>query len=199
MFDSKIGVSALIADLQSEVDIAIPVPDSFYIQSLNALEQMLYSEIIQEQHKAEIQNPESVIVLSEISVDAEQAQIRFEDIYAVYADGVQFIKAPYTSGVIFPDTYYKQENNLAYHTETNPKIIELIYFIRPALKSAENENTGNVMLPAEFLELAKAKMRADAYKIANEDAIAAKWMNDYNVLLETFKAWVQGKSPNFGF
>ena len=81
----------------------------------------------------------------------------------------------------------------------SPKIIELIYFIRPALKSAEGKNTGNVMLPAEFLELAKAKMRADAYKIANEDAIAAKWMNDYNVLLETFKAWVQGKAPNFGF
>jgi hypothetical protein len=54
------------------------------------------------------------------------------------------------------------------------------------------------MLPAEFIELAKAKLRGESYKYANEDGLAAKWLNDYNALLETFKVWVQSKSANFG-
>ena len=50
----------------------------------------------------------------------------------------------------------------------------------------------------EFIDLAKAKLRAEAYKVANEDNLAAKWINDYNVLVETFKAWVEEKRATFG-
>ena len=54
------------------------------------------------------------------------------------------------------------------------------------------------MLPVEFIDLVKAKLRGEAYKLANEDNHAAKWLNDYNTLLETFKAWIADKSANFG-
>ena len=54
------------------------------------------------------------------------------------------------------------------------------------------------MLPPELIDLAKAKLRGEAYKLANEDGLAAKWLNDYNVLLETFKVWIQSKAPAFG-
>ena len=56
----------------------------------------------------------------------------------------------------------------------------------------------NVMVPVEFIDLVKAKLRGEAYKLVNEDGIAAKWLNDYNMLLETFKAWIFDKSANFG-
>ena len=59
-------------------------------------------------------------------------------------------------------------------------------------------DNSNVMVPLEFIDLVKAKLRGEAYKLANEDDIAAKWLNDYNILLETFKAWISEKSSNFG-
>jgi len=54
------------------------------------------------------------------------------------------------------------------------------------------------MLPIEFIDLAKAKLRGEAYKVANEDSLAAKWINDYNMLVETFKAWIERERANFG-
>lgn len=197
MFDSGISASALIDDLKNEVDIAIPVPDSLYLSWLSSLEQMLYTEIIQEQHSVSVSASDGVISLSEIPVDDEQDKIRFEDIYAFYADDTQYIKSTLTSGNIFPETYYKKENNVAYNAPEPPQNIKIIYFIRPALKTAETAEN-HVCVPPEFIDLVKAKLRGEAYKIANEDAIAAKWLNDYNVLLETFKVWIAGKAPNFG-
>ena len=54
------------------------------------------------------------------------------------------------------------------------------------------------MVPVEFIDLVKAKLRGEAYKLVNEGEIAAMWLNDYNILLETFKAWISEKAPNFG-
>ena len=57
---------------------------------------------------------------------------------------------------------------------------------------------GNVMLPYEFIDLAKAKIRSEAYKLVNEFTSAANWVNDFNILLENLKVWVQLKKSNFG-
>ena len=44
----------------------------------------------------------------------------------------------------------------------------------------------NVMVPVEFIDLVKAKLRGEAY-VCQRGSLVAKWLNDYNVLLETFK------------
>ena len=59
-------------------------------------------------------------------------------------------------------------------------------------------DTDNVMVPLEFIDLVKAKLRGEAYKLANEDVLSAKWLNDYNILLENFKMWISEKNSNFG-
>jgi hypothetical protein len=70
--------------------------------------------------------------------------------------------------------------------------------VKPELKTISNYASKYVMLPIEFIDLIKAKLRGEAYKYANEDNLAAKWLNDYNVLVETFKAWLSNKQPEFG-
>lgn len=200
MFDSGISASSLIAGLKNEIDVAIPISNRSYVDSLNSLEQLLYTEIIKEQ-KSVVCDADTAVNLSSLVVGENEKSIVFEDVYTVFdSSGTQLKKTTLASGQIFSNAWYKTGVSIFCDTD-NAGSVTVIYFVRPALKTV-NENdvvgAGNVMLPVEFIDLAKAKLRGDAYKIANEDALAAKWLNDYNVLLETFKEWVEQKRPHFG-
>ena len=199
MFDSGITVEKLIDGLKSEVDIALEIPDQTYIDWLNSLQQLLYTEIIKEQKKTTLHgailNP---ISLSLIMTESNENTPRFEDIHAIYADNTQLKKSTLTSGIIFKNTFYKDHNDIGYCTEEIPRRVKIIHIVKPALVTTENYSNMNVMIPIEFIDLAKSKLRGEAYKLANEDAIAAKWLNDYNILLETFRAWITEKASNFG-
>ncbi len=206
MFDSGISVKDLLENLKTEVDIALDIPDKTYVEWLNALQQLLYTEFIKEQKRFVLVSPStSPIGIDVINTDDNENPPRFEDIHAVYADEVQLIESTVTSGIIFPYTYYKDNNNIGYNTRTVngvqevPGELQIVYFVKPKLIDSENiAKDDNVMVPLEFIDLVKAKLRGEAYKLANEDALSAKWINDYNVLLETFKMWISEKASNFG-
>lgn len=197
MFNSKITAAEIINQINDEADISYPVPDENYILWLNAVEQLLYTEIIKEQAEITLDGScGDLIILNNLPTYGDT--IRFEDIYAVYVNDTQLIKSTLTSGVIFPDSYCKIQDNLGLHVRDEPKQIRIIYNIRPVLKTAGNIDTEYIRLPTEFVDLVKAKLRGEAYKLANEDALAGKWLNDYNILLETFKGWISNKQPLFG-
>lgn len=208
MFDSGISVKDLVEELNSEVDIALDIPDTTYVEWLNSLQQMLYSEIIKEQRKKTIENPSSNVISMPFEVGTDENGPRFEDIHAVYVGKNQLMKTTLASGAIFGDTYCKANNDLWINTLSPLEKVEIIYFVKPALVTCnthkninekyEDGTPVNVMVPVEFIDLVKAKLRGEAYKLANEDSLAAKWLNDYNVLLETFKAWIAEKAPTFG-
>lgn len=195
MFNSGKSVSELITELRDEVDIALEIPTSTYLLWLNSIEQLCYSEIIKEQREIKVLNPETPISMDSLTVSEEEAPIRFEDIYTVYADGVQLIKTTLASGEIFPDTFYKHNDELDFNSPYKTKELKIVYFARPKVKTSEE---GNVMFPIEFIDLVKAKMRGEAYKLVNEDALAGKWLNDYNMMLENFKVWCSNRASQFG-
>ena len=209
MFDSGISASGLISALKDEIDVAIPIPNRSYVESLNSLEQLLYTEIIREQKEAVISLPDLFFTnefdLSGIVVGEDEKPVVFEDVYTLYdSNGVQFKKSNAAMCRFIKNTWCKcDENTIAVNPGRGVLLstIYIIYFVRPALKTVNSSDvvdSGNVMLPTEFIDLAKAKLRADAYKIANEDALSAKWTADYNQLLEMFKAWIENKRPHFG-
>lgn len=199
MFNSGITAADLIEQVKDEADIAIPIPDKNYIMWLNTVEQLIYTEIIQEQGETEVTDFSGVVIdISQFPTPADEDTVRFEDIHAVYADKTQLIKSTLASGVIFPNTYYKIQNNIGLNLKRQPQTVKIIYFVRPALKAETNIDTEYVRVPPEFTDLVKAKLRGEAYKLVNEDSIAAKWLNDYNVILENFKVWVQNKQSGFG-
>lgn len=197
MFDSGKTAKTLIDGIILEADIALSIQPSVYIDWLNATEQLLYTEVIKEQKFKELTYSTDEIAMSDLAVQGENSK-RFEDVYAVFADSTQLIKSTLTSGVIFKDTYYKTDDKIGLNLSKTPEKIKIIYFVKPELKTISNYESERVMLPIEFIDLIKAKLRGEAYKYANEDALAAKWLNDYNVLVETFKAWLQNKQPEFG-
>ena len=147
---------------------------------------------------AEFIKPGMPPVVRELPTAEGGLPIRFEDIYAVYADKTQLIKSTLASGSIFNDTYYKDDGRLGLNLSKLPETLNIVYIVRPVLKTESNISSERVKVPVEFIDLVKAKLRGEAYKLANEDSLAAKWLNDYNVLLETFKEWHASKSPSFG-
>ena len=54
MFNSGITVKSIIEQIQDEADISSAIPNGSYVMWLNALEQLLYTELIQEQGKIEL-------------------------------------------------------------------------------------------------------------------------------------------------
>ncbi|MGN0163771.1 MAG: hypothetical protein ACI4EA_09400 [Candidatus Ornithomonoglobus sp.] len=216
MFDSGITAAELIGDIQDEADISLDIPNKLYVQWLNSVEQLLYSEIIQEQRSRIVdrymgitEEGHEVNVKKEISFTdfleekkSDEDEMRFSDIVAVYNSGQQLIKATFQGAVYngFEDCYYYAAGKLGLSIK-NASEITVIYNARPVLKSLtvdDEVGDGNVMVPVEFIDLIKAKLRGEAYKLANEDVLAAKWLNDYNVLLDTFRAWAQGRAAQFG-
>lgn len=57
---------------------------------------------------------------------------------------------------------------------------------------------GVVPLPYEFVELVRCKLRGEAYKLINDDGVAAKWLAEYDVLLENFKTYIEIHRSKYG-
>ncbi len=203
MFDSGISAHDLIAGLKREIDVAIPITNREYVEWLNAAEQLLYTEIIKEQAKVTVPTDETVQVdLANLTMPEGERTIQFEDVCAVFAGCKQLMKTSLIGAQTFEDVYCKNGNKLEYVLSEPSDSITVVYIVKPRLKSVdESDNVSeadNVCVPVEFLDLIKAKLRGEAYKLANEDPIAAKWLNDYNVLLETFKAWIATRKHSLG-
>ena len=207
MFDSGITAEKLITDIQNEADIAPDIQPESFLSWLNSLEQLLYRDVIKEQNVFVVEKVSNSDVADGIDIESvtklinegTESPVRFEDIHAVYYGDIQLIKSTTASGVIFLDTYYKAGNRLMLNpADKELKKLKVVYFARPELKNESNMSEKHVMLPVEFIDLAKAKLRGEAYKIANEGELAATWLNDYNVLLEAFKVWIAESQPAFG-
>jgi hypothetical protein len=201
MFDSGISVKSFIQDIKSEADIAPDITDTKYISWINALEQVLYSDIIREQRRVDIDvlNSEGEYInKAPIETDENEADVRFEDIISVFKGKTQLIKTSLLSGGIFNDCWFNNGGVLWVNTtfKNEDDTITVFYHVRPAEKSGDDGE--NIMLPAEFMDLMYSYVRAEAYKYANEDDLAAKWQAEYNARLEIFKAWVDARRPSFG-
>ena len=208
MFDSGISAKDLIAQLKSEVDAAEEIPNATYITFLNALEQMLYADFIKEQNTIKVSLSPAVntfpatVDLSGLEIPYTEDNVTFEDIYAVYVNhNLQLIKTSPANGIIFPNSYYKTGVNLSYSSKNPVREIRIVYIVKPAVKTVDENDViqgGNVMIPLEFIELVKSKLRYEAYMLVNEYTAAANWVNVFNSLLTTFSEWLSNREPQFG-
>lgn len=199
MYDSGMTASALISAIKNEADISIAISDSVWIRAINTVEQLLYTEILKEYSSFTVSATEETLALSDINVPSNAAPVMYDDIIKVFADDIELVRSGIVGATEFPekDLYYTDYNgNLVFNITEYAENITLVYRLRPKLK--ETAGSDKVAVPPEFLDMVAAKMRGEAYKIANEDGLAAKWLADYNAQLESFKVWATARNERYG-
>lgn len=199
MYDSGVKCSDFINSIIGEADISIEIQSDSWCRWLNTVEQFIYTEILDEYASAEIDYASDSVTLSTLSVPSGCASVTYDDVIAVYADGVQIEKSGIKGVMNFSDKnlYYTDYNgNLVLSLTEVPNKITVIYRLRPILKTEAGNY--NVAVPAEFLDMVSARLRGEAYKIANEDGLAGKWLADYNTQLESFKVWAEKRNKRYG-
>lgn len=193
MYDSGITAKAFIETVQSEADISAIIPDASWIRWINTVEQFLYAEILEEFVKTEIPFPGEILPVSQIGEN-----VTYDDIIGVYGDDVELDGVGVISGIALADKplyWTDYMGNLHLQPVDVPSVVTVVYRLRPALKVTGDEV---INIPVEWLDMLAARMRGEAYKIANEDGLAGKWLNDYNMQLETFKIWAAGRNERYG-
>lgn len=208
MYDSGISAERFIDQLKNEIDIAVPFSTSVYVDYINVVEQLLYSEIIKEQEEAVVSAKDisnGCMVLSDITVPENHDPIQFDDIHCVYAldplgDAVQLIKTNLTSSLIFQNCYAKEAGNLRINTTETPQSVRITYFVRPVMRTVAEDSVtgGNIHVPIAFIDLVRAKVRGELYMLSGEYAHAANWLSVYNAQLENFKAYINAHTAGFG-
>ena len=71
----------------------------------------------------------------------------------------------------------------------------VVYYARPVRRT---ELAAVIALPDEFTELAASRLKGEAYRAANEDVLATKWLGDYNQKLDAFSLWCDRRRPGGG-
>ena len=205
MYDSKITVKNYLDSLVDEADISIEIPRTSLLRWLSAVEQFAYTEVLKEYVRATVHLddiPVDTVRLDVLPVPEGAAIPIYDDIIRVYGeDGTEIRKSGAISGYEFPDwdLFYTDYNgHLVLSTRIEQSAVTIIYRIRPAIKTESNQESLNVALPSEYLDMAGAKIRGEAYKIANEDQLAAKWLNDYNQQIQNFTVWASSRNERYG-
>lgn len=206
IYSSGMTTVEFIESLIGEADISYPITKASWVMWLNAAEQLLYSEVIHDRRAAILpwsKFREGGYVLSDIDVAEDEAEVAARDLVHVYADKRELQRVSFVGGNVFGGMgRWYTDGKLLKLGEPYPDAYEIrvVYNARPALKRADNDVFGDeeIYLPPEFMPMLAAKLRGDAYKLANEDVLAAKWLADYNAQLEDFKAFTASHAPVFG-
>ena len=199
LYDSAVTTADFILGLRDELDIASIIPDSAFIRWLNTVEQTVYTELIREMRSVHltvdyVDGDTPSFSLSDIVPSDGEDPVIFDDILKVYVDGIELDRVSLISGTTFDNLgmYYVDGGRVMVKTLVPASEVTVIHVVRPAKKAVENGELPRetVKLPAEWLEIAASRLRGEAYKLANDDNLAAKWLNDYNLYLEQFKVWL---------
>ena len=164
---------------------------------MNILEQLIYSEIVRYDSFAEAKPKGADVNYTDFAVHPELSPVRAGDIFAVRADGLMLAKGRDFDSDMVMNTWYDRRGRLHINTGEIPEKLTVYFYARPRLICEENIDGRDVHVPPEFIDMFRARIRGDFYKYVNEDALAAKWTNEYNTILENFKEWCWNREALF--
>lgn len=203
MYNSGITAREFINTVKEESDITISIPESSWYRWITTVEQLLYTEIFKEHDVISIgiyTNNFVEYTLSSSPIDNECDPLTFDDIVTVFFDDIELERSGETGAMQFPERplyYTKYDGKLYAQCPVYAENMIIVYRKRPRVKNTSSGDV-HIMVPVEWLDIVGAKMRGEAYKIANEDGLSAKWLNDFNMQLESLKIWAAKRNERYG-
>ena len=200
MYHSGTTVGELIVEMQEEVDVAGVIPAPAYRRWITALETLIYSDILLFDRKASLTAQDGFLNISELSVGDGERTVLFDDVRKVYLDGEELVRSGRVGAYQFDDEkmiYYADEDGIRVSVFGGGEndAYDVIWRVVPAPKTADADE---VMLPVEWIDMVMARLRGEAYKVANDDEQAAKWLGDYNTQLASFREWAAARGKRYG-
>lgn len=197
-FNSGYSAQKIIKNLIDETDMVSYITEDTYVRLYNELIELLYGEIIQDTKLYETKEL--------TNTHLEDLDIKTEHIKDVYYGNTQLSRGKAEQVGKIDNIYYTDNDGRfcfsAVSATDDVKGMEKlrIYYnyIPERLADLKTENNDRTIpLPFSFLELVTSKLRGEIYKLLNEDEQSAKWLNDYNNLLENFKIYIQSRKEKF--
>lgn len=206
MFDSGITADSFIKKLEKEIDTPVEFGTDtcdYFVQYLNTVEKLLYRNTILEKYSinvpiidatAEIQQ----ITIAEINTALADtyADINALDIICIYAGDIELSKCTILKFNCFDNVFSINDNVVLIKADVPAENVDIKIIVSPALHTITKETdgsytvSGNVMIPYEYVPMIESYCRSEQYKLINEDTISAKWANDFNAQVESFKAFI---------
>ncbi len=199
MYSCNITAKELIEQVKSEADISLSITDESWTRWINVVEQTVYTELLREYESWQGDYESDTFSLNKIIPPSGCAVPEYDDVVRVFCDKYELERSGLNSTTVFYDkNLYSTDyaGNIILNCNFTPNVIKIVYKIRPVLKAVNS--TDLIRLPVEWIDMMAAKMRGEAYKIANEDGLAGKWLADYNTQLESFKIWAAERNKRFG-
>lgn len=205
MYKSTYTSTDIYDMLCEEVDISTAISAPRCARWISSLEQLLYADVIKDYRTATVNLLDGdTFDLDEISPDNNSRAVAFDDIAKVYDEDEELVKCSPIAAHQFKGekAIYWREGDSCYAKllRSGVEKLTVIYKAMPALKVNDEGDATKalVCIPDEWIELVLSKVRGEAYKLAGDDAQAAKWLNDYNAQLESFKVWIAERQKWFG-
>lgn len=201
MYHSGVTVADAIDMLSNEVDIVGDIPVSSYLRWVSSLEQLIYSDLVVDERSGSVSaSPEFTLNLGYLTRGTDEKIPTFDEVRKVYRNGEELTRAGLSAVHQFGDDkaiYYKKANTVGVSVYGGG-VGESFTVIWRAVPNVKTEESEEILVPYEWLDMVLAKMRGEAYKIANDDAQAAKWLGDYNAQMESFRLWAAERGKRYG-
>ena len=204
MLHSTTTAAQIIETARGNTDISFEVTDAEMLLWLNALEQLLYSDVIRFQRRVTAENPakDALIRYDSFVYAEDESQMEARDVLSVAADGIELDRVSAGWGQMWlagqRPVWYPDTDGIRLSLDKSPELLEIAYTVRPKLFTEDAMDTDTIHIAPEFLPMVIANLRGNLYHVANENALAAQWFGDYNTQLETFKAWCADHLRHYG-
>ena len=158
MYKSGMTAGALFKILREDVDISLSVDDSLLLLWLDALQQMLYSEIIREQRLTRIVGEGDAVLYTSLSCGVDESIPEARDIVGVFADNVEAQRVSGGIGRILHGerpSWYDGDSAICMMLPVPAREVQIAHVVRPLAATVDSE----VCVPPEFLPMVLSRLR----------------------------------------